>query len=94
MCLCLQRDNTLDLLYTEPVTRTLVCRSELLNNRSLRESHIVFIGREDLMRMLLRGFLNHREQAALFLLTIDDEGAAEDLMTTVLRVDLCKTEDL
>ena len=46
------------------------------------------------MRMLLRGFLNHREQAALFLLTIDDAGAAEDLMTTVLWVDLCKTENL
>ena len=46
------------------------------------------------MRVLLRGALNHLEEAALLLLPVDDECAAEYLVAAVLAVDLGKAEDL
>ena len=46
------------------------------------------------MRILCRGLLDHGEETRFLLFSVDDEGAAEDLMATVLRVDLCETEDL
>ena len=69
-------------------------RSELLYYRSLRECHIIFIGRNNVVWVLLGGLLNHLEQGRLFLFTVDDEGSTENLMTTVLRVNLGETEDL
>ena len=94
MRLSLQRDDALDVLYAEPVARALVLRRKLLNDRSLSESHIILIGREDLVGILLRGLLDHREEGTFHLLAVDDKGSAENLMTAVLRVDLCEAEDL
>ena len=94
MRLSLQRDDALDVLYAEPVARALVLRCKLLNDRSLGKCHIIFIGRKNLVGVLLRGLLDHREERTLHLLAVDDKGSAEDLMTAVLRVDLCEAEDL
>ena len=69
-------------------------RCELLHNRTLRESHIVFVCRENLVRVLLCCLLDHSEQRRLHLLAVDDERTAEDLVAAVLRVDLCETENL
>ena len=44
--------------------------------------------------MLLGGLLDECEEAGGALLTVDDKRAAEDLVTAVLRVDLCEAEDL
>ena len=46
------------------------------------------------MRILCGSLLDHGEEARFLLNAVDDEGATEDLMTTVLRVDLGETEDL
>ena len=63
MCLSLQRDDTLDILYLEPVASALVFRGKLLNDRTLCKSHVVLIGRENLVGVLLSGFLDHRKEA-------------------------------
>ena len=46
------------------------------------------------MRILLCRFLNHLKQRRLHFLPVDDERAAENLMTAMLGVDLRKTEYL
>ena len=94
MGFCLQRDDTLDILYLEIVACALVGRCKLLNDRSLCKRHIIFIGRENHTWVLGSGLLDHRKQAAFHLLTVDDEGAAEDFMTAMLGIDLGKTENL
>ena len=94
MGLGLQRDDTLDLLHLEPVGSRLIPGRKLLDDRTLGESHIIFIGRENLVGIFLRGLLDHGKERRLHLLAVDDERAAEDLVATVLRVDLGKAEDL
>ena len=46
------------------------------------------------MGVFLRRFLDHGEEARLFFLAVDDEGAAENLVPAVLGVDLCEAENL
>ena len=92
--LCLQRDDALDVLNTEIVARRLVGWGKLLYNRTLCEGDIIFIGRENLVGILLRGLLDHRKETRLHLLAVDDKGTTEYLMTAVLGVDLGKTEYL
>ena len=94
MGLGLQRDDTLNVLDLEPVCRRLVLRSKLLDNGTLRKSHVVLIGRKNLVGIFLGRLFNHLEERRLHLLAVDDERAAEDLMPAVLRVDLCKAENL
>ena len=62
----------------------MVFRGELLNDRSLCKSYVILIGRENLVGILLSGFLDHRKERGFHFLTIDDEGATEDLVTAVL----------
>ena len=38
-------------------------------------------------------FFNHLKQGGFLFHTVDDERSAEDLVTAVLGVDLCKTEN-
>ena len=94
MSLSLERDNALDVLHLEIVACRLVLRCELLHNRTLCESHVVLVSRENLVGVLLSGLLDHSEKRRLHLLTVNDERTAENLVTAVLRVDLCETEDL
>ncbi len=94
MGLGLQRDDALDVLHLEVVARRLVLRCELLHHGALGEGHIIFIGRQNLVGVLLRGLLDHLEEARLHLLAVDDECPAEDLVAAVLAVDLCEAEDL
>ena len=84
MGLSLQRDNTLDILHLEEIAGRLIGWSKLLDNRTLRESHIILIGRENLVRVLLSGLLDHAEKRRLHLLAVDDKLAAEDLVAAVL----------
>ena len=84
MGLSLQRDDTLDILHLEEIAGSLVGWSKLLDNRTLRESHVVLVGRENLVRVLLSGLLDHAEKRRLHLLAVDDKLAAEDLVAAVL----------
>ena len=84
MGLSLQRDNTLDILHLEEIACSLIGWSKLLDNRTLRESHVVLVSREDLIRILVGGLLDHAEERRLHLLTVDDKLAAEDLVAAVL----------
>ncbi len=94
MGLCLQRDDTLDILHAEIVAGRLVGWGKLLHNGTLGESDIIFIGGENLVRILLRRLLNHRKQTRLHLFAVNNKGTTKNLMATVLRVNLRKTEDL
>ena len=94
MCLSLDADDTLNILNDKVIAGSMVSWSELLHYRTFSESHIILIGRDNLVRILLRSTLDHRKEATGHLLAIDDKGSAENLMTTMLAVDLCETEDL
>ena len=84
MGLSLQRDDTLDILHLEEIAGSLIGWSKLLDNRTLRESHVVLVSRENLVRILVGGLLDHVEERRLHLLTVDDKLAAEDLVAAVL----------
>ena len=84
MGLSLQRDDTLDILHLEEIAGSRIGWSKLLDNRTLRESHIILIGRENLVRVLVGGLLDHAEKRRLHLLAVDDKLAAEDLVAAVL----------
>ena len=84
MSLCLQRDHTLDILHLEEIAGSLIGWSKLLDNRALRESHIVLVSRENLVRILVGGLLDHAEERRLHLLTVDDKLTAENLVAAVL----------
>ena len=90
----LERDNALDILDHEVVARALVCRSKLLHNRSLREGHIIFIGRQDMMRILLGSLLDHGKQRRGHLLAVNYKGSAEYLVAAMLRIDLSEAKHL
>ena len=94
MGLSLQRDDALNVLHAEPVGSRLVGRSKLLHHGTLCKGHVVLVGRQDLVGVLLCGFLNHGKEARFHLLAVDDERAAEDLVAAVLRVNLGEAEDL
>ena len=84
MGLSLQRDDTLHLLYFIEVWLRVVAWRELLYHWSLSEGYVVSVCREYLVRVLLRGLLNHLEERRLLLHSVDDECAAEYLVTAVL----------
>ena len=92
MGLGLQGDDRFYIFHLEIVARGMVLRSKLLHHRALRERHIVLISRQNLVWILLSGLLNHLEERRFFLLSVDDEGATENLVTAMLRVDLGETE--
>ena len=94
MSLRLQRNHTLDVLHLEVIGLRVIGRSKLLDYRTFGKRHVVLVGRDYLVRILLCSLLDHLEEARFLLFAIDDEGAAEDFVTTVFRVDLCKTEHL
>ena len=84
MSFSLQGDDTLDVLHLEEIAGSLVSRSKLLDDRTLRESHIILVGRENLVRVLIGGLLDHAEKRRLHLLAVDDKLTAEDLVAAVL----------
>ena len=94
MSLSLQRDNTLDILHLEEIAGSLIGWRKLLDDRTLRESHIILIGRENLVRVLLSGLLDHLEERALLLFAINDECASKDFMPAMLTIDLCESKHL
>ena len=73
VCLGLDGDDAVDVGHGEVVGRGVVLRSELLDARAFGKRHVVLVGRDYLMRIFLRGFLNHREERRGHLLAVDDK---------------------
>ncbi|CDA83447.1 unknown [Bacteroides sp. CAG:754] len=71
----------------------MVCRSELLYNRPFCEGYIIFISRDDFIRIFLCRLFNHLEQGRFLFYTIDDKRSAEDFVAAVFGVNLCETEN-
>ena len=94
MCLGLQRDDALNVFHAEKVAGALVGRGKLFHNRTLGKGDIIFVSRQYLVGILLRGLLNHGEERTLHLLTVNDKGASEDFVAAVFGINLCKTEYL
>ena len=86
-------DDTLDITDDEIVAGRMVSRSKLLHNGSLGKGHVILVGRYNLVGILLGRTFNHGEEAAGHLLSVDDKGAAEDLMAAVLAIDLREAEN-
>lgn len=59
----------------------------------LRECHVISVSRQYFVRIFLSCFLYKTEEARLHRLSVDDELSAKYLVSTVLRVNLRKTED-
>ena len=69
-------------------------RSKLISFWSLYECYVILISRCDSVWMLLGSFLDQLEKCFWLFFSIDDEGAIEDFMSTVLGVHLRKSEYL
>ena len=94
MCLGLDADHAFNIADNEIVACAVVGGSKLLNYGTFRKSHIVLVRRNNFVRILLSGFLDHLEEAAFLLFSVNDECSAENLVAAMLAVDLCETEDL
>ena len=71
----------------------MICRSKLFNYRTFGEGYVVFISRDDFIRILLCGLFDHLEQRRFLFYTVDDECSTEYFVATVFGVDLCETEN-
>ena len=91
MGFCFQRDNRFDFLYFVEVRFVTACRSELFDHRAFVESYIIFIGGDQFVRVFRRCFLNQVKERTFFLFSVDNKCSAEDFVTAVFRVHLCKT---
>lgn len=65
---------------------------ELAHAGPLYEGHVVLIGGDEAVGVLLRGALDELEEGEVFFLAVDDEAAVENLVAAVLGVDLGETE--
>lgn len=94
MRLGLERNHRLYLPFFEEVGAGGVGGRELLHFRALHEGHIIFIGRHEAIGVLLRRLFYHLEEAGVHFLAVDDERTVENLVATVLGVNLREAEDL
>ena len=94
MGLGFQRNNTLDRLNAEPVAGALVLWCKLFYSRALCKSYIVFVSRENFSWTLFRCFLDKSKEARLTFFSVYNKGAAENFMSTVLRIDLSEAKYL
>ena len=94
MGLSLQGDDALYVCHSEVIAGALVFRGELLHDGTLREGHVVLVGGEYPVGILLRGLLDKGEKGAFLLFPVYDKGSAEYLVAAMLGVDLGEAEYL
>ena len=94
MRLSLQRQHRLGLLGAVEVGAVHPLRSEELRLRPLHKGDIIRIGRDDTVGIELTRLLDHPEEALRHLLSVDDKGAAKDLVPAVLAIHLREAEEL
>ena len=94
MGLGLDRDNALEILNRKVIRHIVTLGCELLNNRTLQECAVVLVSRRNAIGVSLCCMLDQVEQRRRFLLAIDHERTAEDLVAAVLRIHLRETEHL
>ena len=89
MRLSLEAQHAVDGLTDEEVGLIPRGGSELLEVAgAVDEGHIVLISRDQVIGVRSTRVLDHREEATLFFLPVEDEGTTEDLVTAVLAIDL------
>ncbi|MCY1531283.1 hypothetical protein D9M68_665040 [compost metagenome] len=69
-------------------------RGKLLHYRPLNKGHIIFIGRYNIIRVLLRCFFNELKKRYRLLHAIDDEAAIKYFVAAMFRIYLRKAEHL
>ena len=94
MCFRLQRYHGLDFLCLVEIRFLTTCRGELLDYRAIIEGYVIFICRNQLVRILGRSLLNQAEERAFLLLAIDNKRTTENLVAAMLGIDLRETEHL
>ena len=90
----LDGDDALDVLHAEVAGGGVVGGCELFHHGTFGKGHVVLVGRDDVVRVLLRCLFYHGEERRGHLLSVDDEGATEDFVAAVFGVDLGKAEHL
>ena len=66
--------------------------SELLDDRAFGKGHVIFVGGNNFIGILLRGLFYHLEERRLLFHSVDDERSAEDFVAAVFRIDLCEAK--
>ena len=94
MGLGLDRNYALEILNRKVIRHIVTLGSKLLNNGTLQECAVILVCRGYAIGVGFGRMLDQVEQRRRFLLAIDHERTAEDLMTAVLRVNLRETEYL
>ena len=94
MRFCFQGDDALHVFHDEIVARCLVGGCKLLHRWSLCKSHIIFIGRQNFVRMFFRRLFNHGKERRLHFFSVDDKCSAEYFVSAMFRIDLCEAEHL
>ena len=65
------------------IRRALIGRSELFYRWPFRKGYVVFIGGNNLIGMLFRGFLDQLEEGRFFFFAVDNEGTTKDFMAAM-----------
>ena len=90
----LDGDDTLDVANHEIVGSVVTRGRKLLHHGAFGERHVVFVGREDAVRIFFRGAFDHGKEGGGHFLAVDDKRTAENLVAAVLGVELRETKDL
>ena len=79
-----QANHTLNIANDKVVACGMILGGKLLYDGTFGKGHIILIGRDDVMRILLSRALYHLEETAFHLFSVDNEGSAKYLMTAML----------
>ena len=93
VCLCFQRDNCFYIFDDEIIGSWVILWSKLFYYRTFSKCHIIFVGRNDFVRIFLSGFFDHLEKWWFHFLSVDDKCSTKYFVAAVFWVDLCKSEN-
>ena len=86
MCFGFKRNHTVDGFFLEAAGAIGSCWSELLYTGSLDKGNVVFVGRNDAIRVFLGCFFDELKETLFFGFPINNKAAIENLMAAVFRV--------
>ena len=89
-----QRQNGIDVFDLKKIRFVLCGRRKLFDLRPYDKSHIVFIGRNQVIRIFFGGFFDQGKQALFHLFPVNDESSVKDFVAAVFRIYLGKAVNL